>query len=163
MSACMTVHEKGAKIITHSLDLEPWRMKVKWYWIFRYDYTTVYIINRHVNGCIVKNTYNGWEKNYHVMWGIEFNEIRVFNPNLGINNANFISTSKSKNNFQTKFSSDIFFSIALQTFPTVPKPHFIQMKEWIPISTVTRNRFIDYHSTEVFCLSLSLEYYVFGQ
>ena len=60
---------------------------------------------------------------------IQFNEIRVFNPNLGINNANFISTSKSKNNFQTKFSSDIFFSIALKTFPTVPKPHFIQMKE----------------------------------
>lgn len=157
---------------TYCLDLEPWRMKVKRYWIFRYDYTTVYIINRYVNGCIVqkgmnKNTTyffkNVWEENHHGMWGIQFNEIRVFNPNLGINNANFISTSKSKNNFQTKFSSDIFFSIPLQTFPTVPKPHFIQMKEWIPISTVTRNRFIDYHSTEVFCLSLPLEYYVFEQ
>ena len=182
MYACMTVHEKGAKIITHSLDLEPWRMKVKWYRIFRYNYTTVYIINRHENGYILQNSYeqewkllhylgivvykffkNVWEENHHVMWGIQFNEIRVFNPNLGINNANFISTSKSKNNFQTKFSSDIFFSIALQTFPTVPKPHFIQMKEWIPISTVTRNRFIDYHSTEVFCLSLPLEYCVFEQ
>ena len=136
----------------------------------------------YANWCIVQNTY---EQEYNVLLiyssfildfskiyerkiimlcgDIQFNEIRVFNPNLGINNANFISTSKSKNNFQTKFSSDIFFSIALQTFPTVPKPHFIQMKEWIPISTVTRNRFIDYHSTEVFCLSLLLEYYVFGQ
>ena len=43
---------KGAKIITHSLDPEPWRIKVKWYWIFRYNYTKVYIINRYANGCI---------------------------------------------------------------------------------------------------------------
>ena len=55
MSACMTVHEKGAKMITHSLYPEPWRMKVKWYWIFRYNYTKVYIINRYANGCIVHN------------------------------------------------------------------------------------------------------------